>query len=60
MQTPLTAAGYRVSSQRFDFIFTETPAEQLSAASPTPFDMRARPGVPEGRKPGRALRDAIG
>ncbi|MGA5044507.1 M28 family peptidase [Streptomyces arboris] len=38
VQTLLTAAGYRVSSQKFDFIYTETLAEKLSAVSPTPFD----------------------
>ncbi|RLV68693.1 hypothetical protein STAN_4217 [Streptomyces sp. CBMAI 2042] len=54
VQTPLTAAGYRVSSQRFDFICMETPAEQLSAVSPTPFDVRARAGVlKDGNRGGR-------
>lgn len=38
VQTLLKAAGYRVSSQKFDFIYTETLAEKLSAVSPTPFD----------------------
>ncbi|MEU0158524.1 M28 family peptidase [Streptomyces sp. NPDC006261] len=38
VQALLTAAGYRVSSQKFDFIYTETLAEKLSAVSPTPFD----------------------
>jgi Zn-dependent M28 family amino/carboxypeptidase len=35
----LQKAGYRVSYQAFDFIYTETLAEKLSVVSPTPRDV---------------------
>ncbi|MFJ4969136.1 M28 family peptidase [Streptomyces sp. NPDC088755] len=38
VHTLLKAAGYRVSYQKFDFVYTETLAEKLSAVTPTPFD----------------------
>ncbi|MXG24446.1 M28 family peptidase [Streptomyces sp. YIM 132580] len=38
VQTLLAAAGYRVSTQKFDFVYTETLAEKLSVVSPHPFD----------------------
>ncbi|ATY97451.1 M28 family peptidase [Streptomyces cavourensis] len=38
VHTLLKAAGYDVSYQKFDFVYTETLAEKLSVLSPTPFD----------------------
>lgn len=38
----LRKAGYRVSYQSFDFIYTETLAEKLAVVSPTPRDISIR------------------
>ncbi|MDT9687543.1 M28 family peptidase [Streptomyces sp. P9(2023)] len=38
----LKKAGYLVSYQRFDFVYTQTLAEQLSALTPTPYDIEIK------------------
>ncbi|MGW0465281.1 M28 family peptidase [Streptomyces sp. NPDC003027] len=38
----LKKAGYDVSYQRFDFVYTETLAEKLSAVTPAPHDIEIR------------------
>ncbi|WP_093775698.1 M28 family peptidase [Streptomyces sp. yr375] len=38
----LRKAGYRVSYQKFDFVYTQTQAERLSVLSPAPADVQIR------------------